>query len=394
MSRHRGARVQHASLLRIGAAPQGGAADDQQHQQSAQGNYPPTASDAVNPDGSGYLYTILEEKPWGTVMASSRSTRVIAITVTSVVLLAAAAVWVVMVVVPGIGQTNPFVGKTLYTYPDSMAEQALSTAPAADIAGFTRIAKTPAAVWLLPEAHSTASVGNFVAGVATQANDAFQLPVFVVYGIPDRDCDNQSAGGLTTADYPAWVSAIGSGLAGHSSIVILEPDSLALAQQCGNVDERESEIRSAITELSRPSLMISGPVLSIYLDGGHSNWIPAATMASLLNSAGISSVRGFASNVSNFNPTDAEVAYDNEVSQLTGGAHYVIDTGRNGNGSNGESCNPSGRALGSAPVAVNDGTPHDANLWIKNPGESDGNCNGGPAAGQWWAAGARALLDN
>jgi len=27
----------------------------------------------------------------------------------------------------------------------------------------------------------------------------------------------------------------------------------------------------------------------------------------------------------------------------------------------------------------------DAYLWIKTPGESDGTCNGGPKAGQWWA---------
>ena len=26
----------------------------------------------------------------------------------------------------------------------------------------------------------------------------------------------------------------------------------------------------------------------------------------------------------------------------------------------------------------------DAYLWVKTPGESDGTCNGGPRAGQWW----------
>jgi endoglucanase len=26
----------------------------------------------------------------------------------------------------------------------------------------------------------------------------------------------------------------------------------------------------------------------------------------------------------------------------------------------------------------------DAFLWIKQPGESDGTCNGGPKAGSWW----------
>jgi endoglucanase len=23
-------------------------------------------------------------------------------------------------------------------------------------------------------------------------------------------------------------------------------------------------------------------------------------------------------------------------------------------------------------------------LWVKEPGESDGTCNNGPAAGEWW----------
>ncbi|CAM5532402.1 glycoside hydrolase family 6 protein [Streptomyces hirsutus] len=26
----------------------------------------------------------------------------------------------------------------------------------------------------------------------------------------------------------------------------------------------------------------------------------------------------------------------------------------------------------------------DAYLWVKRPGESDGECKGGPKAGEWW----------
>jgi endoglucanase len=33
----------------------------------------------------------------------------------------------------------------------------------------------------------------------------------------------------------------------------------------------------------------------------------------------------------------------------------------------------------------------DAFLWIKPPGESDGTCNGGPGAGQFWVDYALAL---
>ena len=72
----------------------------------------------------------------------------------------------------------------------------------------------------------------------------------------------------------------------------------------------------------------------------------------------------------------------------------VIDTSRNGNGSNGEWRNPRGRALGEQPRFVDDATALDALLWVKLPGESDGACNGGPAAGTWWQEFALELAAN
>ena len=45
---------------------------------------------------------------------------------------------------------------------------------------------------------------------------------------------------------------------------------------------------------------------------------------------------------------------------------------------------PLQRANCERPRLVNDSTGLDALLWVKLPGESDGTCNGGPAAGQWW----------
>jgi len=89
-------------------------------------------------------------------------------------------------------------------------------------------------------------------------------------------------------------------------------------------------------------------------------------------------------------------------------AHFVIDTSRNGQGPWTPTvtspdpqtwCNPPGRGLGLRPTA-NTGVPLvDAYLWIKTPGQSDGQCNrnipgstadpewGGitdPAAGAWF----------
>jgi endoglucanase len=284
------------------------------------------------------------------------------------------------------GTSNPFPGRSLYVYPDSTAAQAVATASGDEKAAFERIAQTPTAIWITPEQHPTDSVADFVRDVAVKASDQDALPTFVVYGIPNRDCSNQSAGGTTAEDYPNWLGAIKDGIGGLPAVIILEPDSLSLAPSCGNVDERVAQISSAIDALSADDT-------TIYLDAGHSNFLSANEQADLLERAGVKRVRGFASNVSNFNTTDDEVAYDEQVSSLLGGSHFVIDTGRNGNGSNGEWCNPSGRALGDAPASVDGSDGHDANLWIKNPGESDGECNGGPPAGQWWPEAALALAN-
>ena len=43
-----------------------------------------------------------------------------------------------------------------------------------------------------------------------------------------------------------------------------------------------------------------------------------------------------------------------------------------------------GRALGSPSTTETSDSHVDAFLWIKTPGESDGACNGAPAAGVWW----------
>ena len=87
--------------------------------------------------------------------------------------------------------------------------------------------------------------------------------------------------------------------------------------------------------------------------------------------------------MSNYYDLAAETSYAHALSKALGGTHAVIDTSRNGAGSNGEWCNPPGRLIGEEPGATGDDVI-DLNLWIKPPGESDGTCNGGPAAGQWW----------
>jgi endoglucanase len=117
-----------------------------------------------------------------------------------------------------------------------------------------------------------------------------------------------------------------------------------------------------------------------------------------LNLVGVQKARGFSLNVANFYSTAEQVTYGEAVSKLLGGtARYVIDTSRNGRGPAPAGplswCDPAGRALGTSPTAITGGAHADALLWIKHPGESDGDCGRSePAAGMWFNSYAVSLV--
>lgn len=137
--------------------------------------------------------------------------------------------------------------------------------------------------------------------------------------------------------------------------------------------------------LAQAARILSDAGARVYLDVGHSNWLSAQEAARRLQQVGLDHAVGFALNVSNYQSTADSVAYAAAINQSLGTtAHFIVDTSRNGNGAQDTWCNPQGAALGESPRIVMDDSGLDAVAWIKLPGESDGTCNGGPAAGQWW----------
>jgi endoglucanase len=112
--------------------------------------------------------------------------------------------------------------------------------------------------------------------------------------------------------------------------------------------------------------------------------------------AGVMAADGFALNVGNYQATEDCITYGQSISQKIGGKTFVLDTSRNGKGPGprGDWCNPKNRAIGISPTAPTGIKGLDAYLWLKEPGISDGSCNGGPAAGQWSAALAIELMRN
>jgi endoglucanase len=266
--------------------------------------------------------------------------------------------------------------------------QAKAAAAARDLSGQERdaadyLADQPTAYWLTPEQDPIGTAGATVLDLIAQARDQGRSVALVVYGLPGRDCGNFSSGGLSEEDYPVWLDEIGSALETApevQKIVVLEPDSIALSSECGNIADRARQLSTAVDEITSPNTWI-------YIDGGHSNWLPPEEMAGLIAQTGIiDRVRGFATNVSNYQGPGEEFAYAASLSALLNGAHAIVDTSRSGAAtSDGEWCNPPGQKVGDPGGTFHDEVV-DTNLWIKPPGESDGECGGGPAAGVYWPA--------
>jgi endoglucanase len=264
-----------------------------------------------------------------------------------------------------------------------------------EAAALEKIARQPVAIWPTGE---TGGVEGEVAGVVSQAREAGRTPVLTAYNIPNRDCGLYSSGGAENDDaYRDWLEAFARGMGGTRSVVVLEPD--ALPQTLTNCEgEGEQEGREELLAEATRTLTRAGG--EVYIDAGNPGFVTdVGKLADGLRKSGVGDAAGFALNVSNFMTTEQVQDYGNRLSDILGGARYVVDTSRNGNGTyNGSEqptwCNPPGRALGSPPTRDTGDPQVAAYLWIKEPGDSDGDCRGAPPAGDFWPQYALDLARN
>ncbi|GAA1398864.1 glycoside hydrolase family 6 protein [Kitasatospora putterlickiae] len=288
---------------------------------------------------------------------------------------------------PGSGTLPQIPGQTFYVSDQTSAARQSAVlrgeGRTAEADALLRIAAQPSSRWLGDQA-----ARGIADQVSRRAAEADRTPVFVVYNIPHRDCGLYSAGGASdAAAYRAWITGLAEALGDRRAWVVLEPDAIAhTLDGCGvkgdAAAERYGLLAFAVQELKKR------PGVRVYLDAGNPGWTPdPSAVAEALRRSGIAAADGFAVNVSNFFTTDRNVTYGAQLSALLDGKHFVVDTSRNGNGPlNAEAwCNPPGRALGAPPTTETGRPGVDAYLWIKNPGESDGECGRGePPAGEFW----------
>lgn len=132
--------------------------------------------------------------------------------------------------------------------------------------------------------------------------------------------------------YEKWVNGFAAGLGHRRAVVILEPDALAELSACQGNAEQQARLQM----LSYAVQTLHSETDHVYLDAGHSSWVPAGQMADRLRAADVAQAYGFSLNVSNYDPTGREISYAHQLGRELGMAkRFVVDTSRNGTGTAG-----------------------------------------------------------
>ncbi|HZX03907.1 glycoside hydrolase family 6 protein, partial [Kribbella sp.] len=231
----------------------------------------------------------------------------------------------------------------LYVDPSSDAAAYVRRHPE-DTALASQIADRASARWI---GTWSGDVNAGVTAYTTAAAKADKLPVLVTDNLPGLQC-GIGGGAASNAAYRTWISAVSDGIGARPAVVVLEPDALARLD-CYPTSEWNARI--ALLKYAVGVLSAKNPNTWTYLDAGNVASGDAKEIARRLRLADVGKIRGFALNTANYFTTDQSVTRGTEIlAALGGGSHYVIDTSRNGNGSDGSSCNPPARKLGTPPA--------------------------------------------
>jgi endoglucanase len=280
---------------------------------------------------------------------------------------------------------NPLEGQRWYVDPESpsMVEyQRLRRAGKTAQADLIwKIAREPKNVWV-----GSFTRPNFdmkVRRIFEAAQSQNAVPLLTVLRAESTSCAPGYDGGGPAEDARTrdWYDALARVIGGSEVVIAFEPDSIGTID-ChvpSRRDDRIKLLRYGITALSKL------PNATIYVEAGASDWEPAGRVAKKLRAVGISKVRGFMLNATHYDWTRNNIRYGLQISRMTGGKHFVINTAENGRGpvhvrlANGRRqtiwCNPGLRGIGKAPTTDTSHPMVDAYLWINRPGYAQ-SCQG------------------
>ena len=298
--------------------------------------------------------------------------------------------------------TNPLAGASFFVDPASEAAHAARQNPALDV-----IAREPGTARFGSFSFGSNGVPDIQTAVSrylsrAQVEAPGTVPLLATYRIVDGHCGHWADPAADQAAYHNFIEGFASGIGSYRAVLFLEMDSI-ITMPCLSPHGkavREHELQDAINVLTA-----NCPHLVIYLDAGASDALGARQAARYLRASGVAKVQGFFLNATHFDWTTHEIRYGEQISRLTGGKHFVVNTGENGRGPLRPRdivhaglevlCNPPGRGLGPLPTASTGYRNVDMFAWTSNPGESGGSCvPGAPPTGVYWPAYAAMLVRN
>lgn len=164
-----------------------------------------------------------------------------------------------------------------------------------------------------------------------QAGDHTKLVQFATFNLWPQ---GESAAGLPAnyaTTYRAWYEQFVAGIGTARAVVVLESD---LAVAVGS--NRSPAAREALTRYAA-QLLGQHPNITVYIDGGDSDWLTVVRSAAMLKAAGVAYVRGFALGSTHYAALGADINYGTQLVSALGGLgirnkHLVVDTADNGRG--------------------------------------------------------------
>jgi endoglucanase len=296
---------------------------------------------------------------------------------------------------------NPLAGARFFVDPESEAAHAAKQVPALDVIarqpGTARFGKFSFGSNGVPDIQT--AVSRYLSRASVESPGT--VPQLATYRIVDGHCGHWADPPADQAGYHDFIQGFASGIGSYRAVVFLEMDSV-ITMPCltrHGQAVREHELSDAIDVLTA-----NCPHLVIYLDAGAADALHARDAARFLRASGVAKIQGFFLNATHFDWTSSEIRYGHQISRMTGGKHFVINTGENGKGPQRPRdivhqgmevlCNPVA-GLGPLPTASTGRRNVDMFAWTSNPGESGGSCGAGaPPTGAYWPGYARMLVRN
>jgi endoglucanase len=227
---------------------------------------------------------------------------------------------------------NPLAGETFYNQPDAPAMnewrhlERIGKHGEADL--IWKIASQPKAMWF-----GRFTRPNFFEKVRRRIDPARargEVPIFTVLRAQATGCSPSYQGGGPGEDRRTmnWYDELARAIGNDRVVVAFEPDSLGTIDCLApsRRDDRYRVLAHGVDVLSRL------PNVTLYIEAGASDWENAKRTAKQLRIVGVGKARGFMLNVTHYDWTANNIKHGLEISRLTGGKHFIINTAENGRG--------------------------------------------------------------